>query len=48
MSLPYVHDGLHTPGVGSFPAHPDQLSSPHLSTAGVSTSQQQAAQQALY
>jgi len=48
VSLPYVHGGLHTPGVGSFPANPDQLSSPHPSTAGVSTSQQQAAQQALY
>jgi hypothetical protein len=48
VSLPYVHGGLHTPGDGSFPANPDQLSSPHPSTAGVSTSQQQAAQQALY
>jgi hypothetical protein len=35
VSLPYVHGGLHTPGVGSFLANPDQLSSPHPSTAGV-------------
>jgi hypothetical protein len=47
-SLPHVLGGLHTPGVGSLPANPAPLSSPHISPAGVSTLQQQRAQQALY
>jgi len=47
-SLPHVLGGLHTPGVGSLPANPAPLSSPHISPACVSTLQQQRAQQALY